>query len=656
MNRAFRTLLRLGLVGSAALVVATSVAEPPRLESAGRLGTPRLGHPGRGSTVAYSPDGRWLVTGGQASPTDRTTVQVRDASTLALIREFDSGGEWATALAFSPDGRTLAVGCQDGGIAIWDLDSWTLQNTFGLGLNCCLGLAFSPDGKILASCHMGGPSSDDEPVRLWDWRKANRTGELNDHCGWIISLVFAPDGKTLASGSWEGEVRIWDASTHKLIRTLAHKQHMIFGLAYSPDGSMLTAVDRDEVANVWSPRTGDLLRRVGETPALLTQCLPTADSLAGSPTRPIVAIGKHPDTARVQIVRLLDVRTGEDLGELQGDASWIGALAFSPDGRSLATIGEAGTVRVWDVATRQERNVPTGHSSAVLSIAFSPQGRRVATGGRDGRIGLWDARGRSLIRMLTPNGPPSDVLFAAFVGDGSRLATASRDGWLRVWDVETGELRKRWDFGRPILEAAATPDGARVAAAGEDGVLIVLRTRSGDEAFQTRLLNAKGKPIRLHPLVFSADGEYLAASDDDKTIRLWKGDPPDPVRILHEAGKLPVKVVGGRFLGIESDGFVSLQNFDERRELHRLGSNDRPFYSDRLILTPDGRKLASGSRFNGFVSCWDVTTTSETGRADQRFEVTSIAFSPDGSVLATGTVDGLVNLWKTPTPQNRPGP
>ena len=240
-------------------------------------------------------------------------------------------------------------------------------------------VSFSPDGNTLAS------GSGDDTVRLWNVETGNLINTLTGHTHWARSVSFSPDGNTLASGSGDDTVRLWDISTGNLLNTLTGHTDSVGSVSFSPDGSILASGSWDETVRLWDVETGNLINT-------LTGHTGYVESVSFSPDGSILASGSWDET-----VRLWDVETGNLLNTLE-HTHWVNSVSFSPDGSTLAS-GNRGdrTVDLWDVETGNLINTLAGHTGYVESVSFSPDGNTIASGSRDGTVLLW---------RLTPTSTP----------------------------------------------------------------------------------------------------------------------------------------------------------------------------------------------------------------------------------------------------------
>jgi len=279
---------------------------------------------------------------------------------------------------------------------------------------------------------------------------------LKGHSKPVLCVAFSPDGKTLATGSWDATIKLWDVPTGKNTATFTRHASEVRSVAFGPHGTMLaSAGGRDLTVKLWDVATGN-------NTATLQGHKEIVHSVAFSPDGKILASGSWDKT-----IMLWDVATGKNIGVLNGCGR---SLAFSPDRRTLASGSEDNSIKLWDVANAQNTATLTGHSHFVSSLAFSPDGKNLASGSSDSTIRLWDvASGKNLVTLksLAPSavGPVS----VAYSSDGKTLASGGSGRKIKLWDAASGNGIVIFDgHSRDASCLAFSPDG-KALASGSDG-------------------------------------------------------------------------------------------------------------------------------------------------------------------------------------------
>ncbi|MGG2460532.1 trypsin-like peptidase domain-containing protein [Streptomyces sp. RGM 3693] len=355
-------------------------------------------------------------------------------------------------------------------------------------------------------------------------------------------------------------------------------------------------------------------------------------TLAFSPDGRTLATSSDNGTAQ-----LLDVATLKTRVTLTGDGP-AESVAFSPDGHTLATGSDDGPARLWDVATGKTRTTLTGHDSPVFSVAFSPDGRTLATGSDDGTARLWDvATGKT---RTTLTGHDSPVLSVAFSPDGRTLATSSDNGTARLWEVATGKTRT-------ILTGTATQvafsrDGT-LATGSLDGTAQLWDVATGKT--RTTLTGHNGS---VYTLAFSPDGHTLATGSLDGTVQLWEVATGQarttPTSHTSEVRSLAFSPDGHTLATSSNDGTARLWDVAATGQPRTT----LPGPAESVAFSPDGHTLATSSK-DGVARLWEVAT----GKTRTTLTGSSVAFSPDGHTLATGSLDGTARLWDVATGKTR---
>jgi WD40 repeat protein len=472
--------------------------------------SPLKGHTAGVSSVAFSPDGRWL-----ASACEGSIVLVWDATTGApKHKPLGAATSGATAVAFSPDGRRFVAGSLEGTITVWDVATGQLLRTLTghtSGVSC---VAFSPDGRRLASSSLGGvikvwdlDAMSPEPRTLKDhsWQSGQEPLTLMGHTGSISQVAFGPDGMQFASAGADGTIKVWDARGDPEARTLESKT-----VAFSPDGKWLASTSWNTTTfELRGSTTGQEIHKFNGHTAQVTD-------VAFSPDGKLIASAGSDKT-----VKLWDLATGDELHTFEGHTDAVGHVAFSPDGKLIASGGYDTTVKLWHVATGQPLCSLAGHTNDINSLAFSPDGTLLASASLDRTVRLWDVTTRRPVQTFECD---DWLLRLAFSPDGRRLATATEDRTIRLWDVRTGEPICKFEGNTAEIRGLAfTPDGRRLASASSDGTV-----KLWDVAARQEALLLRGHISSADAVAFSPDGSRLATADHDCKLKLWDARPWTP--------------------------------------------------------------------------------------------------------------------------------
>ena len=289
---------------------------------------------------------------------------------------------------------------------------------------------------------------------------------LEGHTGSVLSVSFSPDGTTLASGSGDGTVKLWDVETHTNIATLEAHERSVLSVSFSPDGTTLASGSGDGTVKLWDVASHENITTLqGHTYAV--------NSASFSPDGTTLASGSDDDT-----VKLWDVASHENIATLQGHTYAVNSVSFSPDGATLASGSDDGRVKLWDVASHENIATLQGHTYAVNSVSFSPDGTLLASGGQgrsfDENIKLWDVETRTNIATLTVNRIEDAVYSVSFSPDGTLLASGGKiffDREVRLWDVATRTNIATLDVGADVTSVSFSPDGTLLASGSADATV-----------------------------------------------------------------------------------------------------------------------------------------------------------------------------------------
>ena len=348
------------------------------------------------------------------------------------------------------------------------------------------------------------------------WREAGQILHLvwQAHTDIVITLAFSPDERTLASGSFDGSVKLWDVESRALLWSSWHTKGTNC-LAFSPDGGLLASGGHEATIRLWDAKLGTLLEEVPHPGPVL--------SLAWSPDGRLFASGGFDGQIRVWERQPSGPTTCVQTPE--GHSNWVRGLAFAPDGSRLASASWDGTVKLWEVGEARSprvRQTLVGHTERVHCVAWSPDGGTLASGSFDHTIWLWD--GQEGHSRLALQGHTDVVHGLAFTPDSRRLLSGSDDGTLRLWDVESSQcVRVLEGYAAPLSDLDWSPDGTQLASGGSDTVVTLWEVES---AAPLKLL--RGHRWTVSGVGWSPDGSRLASSGWDNAVRLWS-QPQEPV-------------------------------------------------------------------------------------------------------------------------------
>jgi WD40 repeat protein/serine/threonine protein kinase len=622
------------------------------------------GHASGVAAVAFGPEGKQVASAGWDGTVALWQLDAPSGDEEpTLLRGHTKPPR---AVVFSGDGRWLVSGGDDGVVCVWRVGVNPEHTVLGEAFVGAPGLAFRPDGKqVAAACwylHKTEPGRAETAgeVRLFDPAGGSRQEPLllHGHRGELAAVAYAPDGGKLATAGNDGKLMLWDTREGVHLRTLEGHERKATGVVFHPDGKQLISCGEDGTIRVWRLPKGDLLRKLEGHAGAVT-------SLAVSADGRWLASGGADKT-----VRLWELAAGRMVRSLEGHGDRVTAVAFSPAGTAVASGCSDHGVRLWDRETGGLRHLLWGHSGPVRSLAFHPGGRRLASAGGQnlapGEIRLWDVeKGSALLALRNRSGPFTGV---AFSPDGTALASVDsgglHEGEVRVWTsdpvnaapaaLRPPAVRQRAVLSghtQGVVSAAWSPDGRVLASGSIDRTVRLWDPAAGKE---TGLL--RGHEGAVWPVEMLAGGQTLASGGWDRTVRLWELpsgkaratlDHPDAVIAL--AGSADGRTLAA---GVK-DGSVRLWDAAGGGLRHTLRGHEKMVTS--LAFAPDGRTLATGS-FDGTVKLWDPAGGKERQTIQALMNVFAVTFAPGGKVLATACGDGdppkgthVVKLWDAGT-------
>jgi len=484
------------------------------------------------------------------------------------------------AVAFSPDGKTLAAGSNDGEVRLWNTNTWkeyrTLKPSSDQHLpagsrNSTLSLAFSNSGKTLAT------GNSDGTVRLWNTNDYSKSTLLIGHLDGVLSIVFRGDDQ-LVTGSADGSVKLWNTLERKELIMRKGHSGQVLSVALSPDGKTIVTGSADKYVKLWDVDGGSKESWKSFPSTVISSVAFSGD---GELITGVRDEGEHVTGGRADAVKLWHPSSlQESDARINRRAGQVYSVSVSRDGTMLAAGNADGTVNLsrktdggWeDLKTLQVSNEDDEFERAVWAVAFSVDGKTLATGSNDGNVKLWETSTWRNFQTLDPKtgsgkpaGEATGVYSLAFSSDGNLLATGNGDGTVKLWETKTWGISQTLAAHKQrVYTMAFSPDSTRLATGGGDWNAVLWDTQTW-----TPVKHLLGHSDAVSSLAFSANGRRIITGSYDGSVKLWATDPP----LLETMSRL--------------------RGLIKRQELMTLASYKKAVYA--VAFSPDGKRLAVGS-------------------------------------------------------------
>ncbi len=594
--------------------------------SAQREGPRLFGHADDVVSVAYSPDGKRIVTASRDG-----TARIWDSKDGVETAILKGHSRAVLTAEFSSDGTRVVTTSLDSTVRIWNTITGIEEARIGDGqLDRAV---LDPDGSIVVT--MSDFASN---VLIWDIAGSALIGSLEGHTATIASASFSPDGDEIVTTSLDGTARIWDVVGQSELAVLTGHRDVVGDAVFSPDGTKIVTTSWDRTARIWD----------AETHALIATFNGHSDAVSSamfSPNGRAVLTVSLDGTARIW--RSWD---GAEITKLEDASAAIEFAVFSPDGSQIATASRSGVVRLWDAYTGAAvAALESYHSKGVA--AFSPDGLQIVTSAPDNTARIWR---KHPIVMPSEMGLDLSVRFAGLSSDSMHIIKASLSDTLRLFDAETGaEVATISTHPENVTSFELSADKSRIVTVSTDrqGSFGTTAVWVWDAATGEKLVDLKGSFFSVRAAAFSPGGERIVTSSRGWDARVWDAATGAELTVLDghlgEVLSATFSPDGTRIATTSSDNTARIWDAETYVLITTLEGHSADVVS--AVFSADAHQIVTVSN-DATARLWNTTTGEENAVLDGHSRrISSAAFSPGGGRIVTASADNTIRLWDVST-------